>query len=401
MMRKYILVSLIIVILIGTPLVIYFLSNRSDSPQLMLAKATRREIRVVVSTNGTIEPVDRSEIYAPIDALITKIQRQEGSEIGQGQLLMQLNSEPIRTALAEAKAALLQEKRQAQVVMTGPPKEEVAALDASIAENEMQLDQLNKDLQTEAALYSKGATPRSAVESLKKQLAQLQLRAEALKQKKQDIQQRYTPQDKEWEQGRIAELTKQVGLLEQQLQMESVYAPKSGLIYSLPVKPGSYVTKGQLLAQIYRPGRVLLRAYVDEPDLGSIQKGQHVQIEWDGLPDRQWTGVVEKPAKQVVPFNNRSVGFVICTIDGDPKELIPNLNVKVEIITAFKPDALVVPKAAVFNHNGQPTVMLSVGERTELKPVVLGLVAADEIEIAKGISDGNSVVLNHGEGNTL
>jgi len=401
MMRKYILVPLIIVILIGTPLVIYFLSKRSDSPQLLLAKATRREIRVVVSTNGIIEPVDRSEIYAPIDALVAKIQKQEGSEIGQGQILMQLNSEQIRTALAEAKAALLQEKRQAQAVMTGPPKEEVAALDASIAENKMQLDQLNKDLQTETSLYAKGATSRSAVESLQKQFAQLQLRAEALKQKKRDIQLRYTPQDKEWEQGRIAELTKQVGLLEQQLQMESVYAPKSGMIYSLPVKPGSYVTKGQLLAQIYQPGKILLRAYVDEPDLGSIQKGQHVRIEWDGLPDRQWTGVVEKPAKQVVPFNNRSVGFVICTIDGDPKELIPNLNVKVEIITASKPDALVVPKAAVFNHNGQPTVMLSEGERTELKPVVLGLVAADEIEIAKGITEGSSVVLNHGEGSTM
>jgi multidrug efflux pump subunit AcrA (membrane-fusion protein) len=295
----------------------------------------------------------------------------------------------------------LQEKRQALAVMTGASKEEVAALDASIAENKMQLDQLNRDLQTEESLYAKGATPLSAVESLQKQQAQFQLRAEALKQKKRDMQLRYTPEDKEWEQGRVAELTKQVALLEQQLQLGFVYAPKSGLIYSLPVKPGSYVAKGQLLAQIYQPGKIQLRAYVDEPDLGSIHKGQKALIQWDGLPDRKWTGVVEKPAKQVVPLSNRSVGFVICTIDGDPKELIPNLNVKVEIVTASKADALVVPRAAVFNHDGQPSVMLSEGKSTELKPVVLGLVSPDEIEIVKGIPEGSSVVLNHGEVNAM
>jgi HlyD family secretion protein len=345
--------------------------------------------------------MDRSDIYAPIDGLVAKISKQDGSEIAQGRLLMQLDSEQIRSALAEANAALLQEKRQAQAVMTGPKKEEVAALDASIAECEMQLDQQNKDLALEKSLNAKGVSSRAAVESLQKQRDLLELRTKALKQKKQDLALRYTPEDKEWEQNRISELTKQVELLQRQLQMEWVISPLTGLIYSLPVKPGSYVTKGQLLAQIYQPGKVRLRAYVDEPDLGRIRKGQQVEIEWDGLPNRKWTGIVEKPAEQVAPLNNRSVGYVLCRLEGDPKELIPNLNVTVIIVTARREDALVVPRAAVFNYAGQPTVMLSEGTGTTLKPVVLGLVAPEEIEIVKGIEEGSSVVLNHGEGNRL
>jgi RND family efflux transporter MFP subunit len=238
------------------------------------------------------------------------------------------------------------------------------------------------------------------VEALRKQRDLLQLRAEALKQKRQNLQQRYAPEEKEWEKDKVAELTRQVRMLEEQLQMESVFAPKSGLIYSLPVKPGSYVTKGQLLAQIYQPGRLTLRAYVDEPDLGRIRKGQQVLIEWDGLPDHRWTGLVDKTASQVVSFNNRSVGNVFCTIDEEPKELIPNLNVRVEIIVARKANALVVPRAAVFNRAGQPTVMLSEGSGTALKPVTLGLVTSEEVEIERGIADGSSVVLNHGETGT-
>ncbi len=396
-MARKLVVPLLVVILVGVSFVIYFLSRESDTPPLQLAKAVRREIRVGVSTNGIIEPVNHSDIYAPIDGFAARIPIRLGSEVKKGELLMQLDSEQLRTALAEAKASLLAEKRQEHVVLSGPSKEEAAAVDASIAECQMQLDQTNKDLSVEQSLYSKGASARVAVETLAKQRDQLQLRLDALKQKKRDLEQRYSAEDKEWEQGKVAELTKQVGLLEQQIQMGSIISPESGMIYSLDVKPGSYVTKGQLVAQVYQPGKIRLRAYVDEPELGSIAEGQQVRIEWDGLPERRWTGTVEKTAKEVVPFNNRSVGFVICSIDGEPKELIPNLNVKVEIATARKEGALVVPRAAVFSHDGQPTVMLAEGKTTELKRVELGLVAPDEVEIVKGIAEGSSVVLNHGE----
>jgi HlyD family secretion protein len=72
----------------------------------------------------------------------------------------------------------------------------------------------------------------------------------------------------------LAALADQVRLLELQVQSESVTAAENGILYSLSVKPGSFVTRGQLLARINRPGQVRLRVYVDEPDLGRIHKGQ-------------------------------------------------------------------------------------------------------------------------------
>jgi HlyD family secretion protein len=396
-LKSPVLVALVLLIFLCAALGFYFLSAGSTPPPYNLIKAVRREIRVVVSTNGIIEPVDRSEIYAPVDGFVTSIQKKEGEEILQGRLLMQLDSEQVRTALAEASAALLAAKRQARVVEIGPSKEEIVALDASISEGALQLDQLNKDLADEEALYAKQATPRISVENLRKQRDLLQLRAEALKQKKQDLLARYSAEDKAWEQGRIEELTKEVESLKRQLHAESVLAPRSGLIYSLQVKQGSYVNKGQLLAQIYKPGDVLLRAYVDEPDLGRIRRGQPVRIEWNGLPNQHWTGVVDKPAEQVVPLNNRSVGHVLCSIVDGPEGLIPNLNVRVEITTNLKEDALVIPKSAVFNHDGKPTVLLSEKTGTVTRPVDLGLVSPEEIEILRGISEGDTVVLNPSE----
>jgi len=387
----------LVLILLGAALVFYLQDDRAEASKFLLAKAVRRELRITVSTNGIIEPLDRCEIYAPIDGVVVELHKKEGERIEQGELLLRLESESTRSALAEARANLLQQKRQARLVIEGPPAEEINALEASIAECEMQLEQQNRDLLVEESLYSRGATTRAAMEALRHQRDLLQFRADALKKKKQDLLQRYAPEEKAWERQKLEELTKQVEMLERQLKMESVLAPARGLIYSLPVKAGSYVVKGQLLAQLYEPGRVMLRAYVDEPDLGRIAEGQAVVIEWDGMPDRTWTGVVDRPARQVVPLSNRSVGNVFCTIFGAPKELIPNLNVRVEIITARKENALVVPRAAVFSRGGQPMVMLWENHAAVMRPVKLGLVTPEEIEIVDGIAAGSSVVLNHGE----
>lgn len=393
-MPKYRIPVVSIIVLLGIFTAVFSLSCGSESPQLRTVEAVRHEIRLVVSTNGIIEPVNRSEVYAPIDGMVAEIPMKEGSQIRQGQLLMRLNSERIRTALADARTARLEAMRQSRIVMKGPSNEEITVLDAAIDETTLELNQTNTDLAEEEALLEKGAVARVAVEDLRQKRDLLQLRLDGQKQKKQDLLNRYSSEEKEWEQEKVHELTEQVRQMEQQLKLESVLAPKSGLIYSLEANPGAYVTQGQLVAQINQPGKVRLRAYVDEPDLGRIAREQPVRIEWNGMPDRHWTGNVERPAEQVVALDNRSVGYVLCSIEGEPKELIPNLNVNVEITTNVKPDVLTVPRSAVYTRNGEKTVLVLEGENTVAKPVVPGLVTSDEIEILQGIREGETVVLN-------
>lgn len=393
-MRKHRMLIVSIVVLPAVLTVIFSMSCGAETPQYQTAEVVRHEIKMVISTNGIIEPVDRSEVYAPIDGLVTEIPMQEGSEIKQGQLLMRLQSEPIHTALAETTTALLEAKRQAKIVASGPPREEITVLDAAITEISMQLDQVNKDLPVEESLLAKGAVAQAAVDTLRRQRDLLQLRLDNRKQQKRDLLERYSAEEKQWVQDKAEELTGQVRRMERQLKMGSITAPKGGLIYSLKVKPGAYVQKGQVIAQINQPGKVRLRAYVDEPDLGRIARGQAVTIEWDGMADRQWTGTVERPAEQVVELNNRSVGHVLCSIESEPKELIPNLNVNVEITTDLKSNVLTVSRSAVYNSDGEKAVMVMEGEKAVSKPVIVGLVTSEEIEILQGVEEGDIVVIN-------
>ena len=192
----------------------------------------------------------------------------------------------------------------------------------------------------------------------------------------------------------IKELAAKVESMEQEVQKGSIAVPKSGILCLLAVKRGAFVNRGQLLAQIYERGKVRLRAYVDESDLGRIEKGLRVLIESEGMPDRRWDAVIDEMPQELVAQDNRSVGHALCLIEGTPNELIPSMVVKVQILTAGKEAVLAVPRTAVFNHLEQAVVIILEGEQPVLKPVTLGLVTPEEIEILQGIEEGSLVVTN-------
>ena len=390
-MRKFLIIAVFLVFIV---LAVYLLTGKREAPVFLTMHAARQEIRMTVATNGIIEPIERSEVYAQIDGRVTQVAVQEGAEISAGQFLMEMESEQIRTAITEANTALLEAMRQGKIVLSGPPKDDIVAIDASIAETALQLEETEKELKTEESLFVRGAVTRVAMDVLRKQRDQLQLRVDNQKRQKQELLNRYSSEEKQWEMDKVQELAGQTRFLERQRLFETVTSPGNGRIYSLEVKPGAYVTKGQLLAKINQPGKVRLRAYVDEPDLGRVEKGQPVEISWDGLPDRKWTGVVERPAEQVVSMDNRTVGYVICSIEGSPRELIPNLNVKVEITTMRKSDVIVVPRGAVFSPDGIRSVRIFDGKTAITKPVVSGVVTIEEIEILEGVSEGDEVIIN-------
>ena len=397
MARRGMILAALAVPILAAGTAYYFMDSAPAQPELLLSKAVRREIRRMISTNGIIEPVGRLDVFAPMDGRVAGLSDVEGAEVVEGRRLVTLESSQLETSLAEARAALLRARQEELQMAAGPPKSEIAELEASIAECTLQLSQRRDDLRIEEGLLQKGAATREKVEGLRRQVRLLEIQAEGLAARKQALLNRYTAGEQDLVRQRVRELSRQVGLLESQAGGGMIDLPTGGVLYSLTVRSGEYVRQGQLLAQVYTPGRVRLRANVDEPDLAGIVRGQQVEVEWDGLPDRRWTGTVAEPANQVVALGNRSVGYVLCSLDDPSKELIPNLNVKVQIILSSKPAALVVPRTAVFSDNGRPTVLLSDGRSTRAQAVVLGLVTPEEVEIVQGLEEGSMVVTNPGD----
>jgi len=102
----------------------------------------------------------------------------------------------------------------------------------------------------------------------------------------------------------------------------------------LPVKPGNFVNAGDLLVQVADPSIVQVRAFVDEPDIGRLARGQKVQITWDALPGRVWEGTVTNVPTTVMLHSSRTVGEITAQVDNTDAKLLPNINVSVVVVTA-------------------------------------------------------------------
>src|SRR5206468_11146464 len=68
---------------------------------------------------------------------------------------------------------------------------------------------------------------------------------------------------------------------------------------------------------------------------------------WDALPNKTWVGRTETIPKQVVQRNTRSVGELMCSVNNDNLELLPNTNVNVRINSKERLGVLSVPRGAV------------------------------------------------------
>jgi HlyD family secretion protein len=159
------------------------------------------------------------------------------------------------------------------------------------------------------------------------------------------------------------------------------------------VKPGGYLNPGDLVAEVGRLNQLRVRVYVDEPDLGRVEKGMPVTITWDAMPGRQWKGFVESVPLQVVPLGTRQVGEVICTIDNPDLTLIPGTNVNAEIRSKVAENALVVPKEVIRRQGSQIGVFTLDGDKLAWRVVRTGVSSVTRVQVTDGLKEGDPVAL--------
>ncbi len=84
-----------------------------------------------------------------------------------------------------------------------------------------------------------------------------------------------------------------------------------------------------------------------------------------------------------------------------PDGLLPGMTAEVEILTAQRPDALVVPIAALTVENGRDVCYVVNEYGIERRPVKVGEISEGELEITEGLSEGEEVVLEPSEVSTI
>jgi HlyD family secretion protein len=147
-----------------------------------------------------------------------------------------------------------------------------------------------------------------------------------------------------------------------------------GMFYTgmmLPTyREGDLVSSGRPLAEVVESGALEVSAKVNEIERATIKSGQMVQVRVDGLPGEAFGGKVKTLgglAGRRFFFDSDSSGQFDVTFQLDRRDprLRPGRSVRVVITGEQLKDVLYLPRQAVFEKDGKPTVYVKRGDRFE------------------------------------
>ena len=362
-----------------------------QTPVKVRAVAVERgPIRSLVSTNGKIEPIQNFEAHAPIATTVKRLLVKEGDHVRKGQLLLQLDDADIRTQAARARAQVKAAQANQSALTHEGTQEEVLTLNAELVKARGARDVAQHKLDALRRLQQDGAASPGEIRQAEDALQSAQADVTLLEQKQKD---RYSKPEAARIEAQTAEAQAAYDAAEDALLKSSRRAPFDGIVYSLPVKQGAFVQAGDLLLQEADLSRVRVRAFVDEPDVGRLQAGQRVEITWDAIPGRIWTGTVDTVPSTVRLRLSRNVGETTCVVDNKDLRLLPDVNVGVTIVVAEHSNVLTLQRDALRIDESKPYVYRIVDNHLKRQTIEFSLQNLTRVEITSGLSEGDLVAL--------
>lgn len=178
----------------------------------------------------------------------------------------------------------------------------------------------------------------------------------------------------------------------------AIRAPISGTVASVSTQRGETVAASfaaPTFVTIIGEHALELVAMVDETDIANVRRGNPVRFTVDAYSSRDFPGVVESVAPKATIVSG-VVNYEVTVKIRESEELLkPDMTANVSIQTA-QHAALVVPWAAVQRAGEQTFVYLAGKTPAERRLVVLGNKDGGAIEIKRGISESDNVLILRG-----
>jgi membrane fusion protein (multidrug efflux system) len=174
-----------------------------------------------------------------------------------------------------------------------------------------------------------------------------------------------------------------------ELSYTNVRAPISGVVASRSIKSGNFVQINTPILRIVDISRLEAVLNVPERELATLKAGLPVRMQVDALPGKTIVGTVDR----VAPVVDAGSGTfrVICAFDSGGV-LQPGMFGRISIDYDQRTDALVVPRGALTEAEGDTAVFVVRDGKAARVPVKLGHIDGAWAEVREGVKQGDQVV---------
>ncbi|MCX5783721.1 MAG: efflux RND transporter periplasmic adaptor subunit [Elusimicrobia bacterium] len=172
-----------------------------------------------------------------------------------------------------------------------------------------------------------------------------------------------------------------------------VISPITGRIILRKVVEGETVAAAGSLFAV--SDDLIVKADVDEADIGKIKRGQSAVITADAYPDEKIKGSVFQILQEGKTSNNITIYSVKIRPYGMPSKFKSQMTANILITVLKKPDAVLIPSAAIIEKpSGERAVLTGTAEKPSETAVTTGIDDGVNVEILSGLKAGDKIYID-------
>ncbi len=367
-MKKIIIAVVVAVVVLAGGAWVY-MTYLAPQPEPDIAEEPEEDVTRVVSATGVVVPFRWATLSLKIGGQVRAVLVEEGDQVQEGQLLVQLDSSDLEDAVAQAEATLATAQATLAQVKAGPKPEELAVAQAGLAAAQAQLAKLRSGASQEEITAARGALATATFALQQAQAAydevswlnnrmelpqalaleQATAEYEIAKANYEAVVRGPSAEDIAQAQAEVDRARASLELLSAGARAEDVAvaethvaqaelalsqarsavenaglrAPFAGTVGELRVREGEMVTPGAAVVTLGDISEFKVETTdLNEIDIYLVEVGQEVDLTFDALPERSIRGVVTR----IAPMASLEQGGTNYTITVELEEQDPGLR---------------------------------------------------------------------------
>ncbi len=395
-------------VVLAAPLLIFFASSRRNAGGAAQEFRVRRgPIDWHLAARGRVEGATSQEIKlaSRVVGRLKEVRVNDGDAVRKGEVVAVLENDDLAAQVEQARANVARERAAQEKLQNGARPEERDAVRAQMQEAQAAADNARQTYARQQRLFKEGGiVSRAVLDQAERDWKMSEARLETARQNYKLIMAPPRFEDVAAAKASVELARAQFAQAQDNYDNTFVRSPVEGVVIKRYMNPGesiSYESLYQPIVSVSDTTRLMVRAEIDETDIGKIQVGQRAEVRCDAFSGRAFYGTVtrisgglgKKKIQTDNPTEKVDTDVLESFVELDPgSPLRVGLRVDVYVQLARKENVLIVPQRAVEFTAGSPRVRVRTSEGVRALPVQVGAQDGVNIEITSGLRENEIVV---------
>lgn len=353
---------------------------------LRIAEVHRGGIANTISAAGVVVPVHEEQVPSPIDTRVARVRVKAGQAVAAGDLLLELDDHTIRLEIENLQEQIAQQEVRIQA-LTLEMQQKQKQLASDIELLQLDLEAAKVKLGRYQRMQQLGATSASDLDAAALAVKRNEIE---LRQKRESVNDvgRATRTDIQAAQLQKDILLKQLAQQQALLAQTQVRAPFAGMLTWVLTDEGASVAKGQLVAKVSELHNFRVEATVSDFYARYLGAGQVVRVGYSGR-------ILAGRVQTILPEIQDGTVTLMVALDHPDDPLLRNkLRVDANIVTEQKTDTLVADSGPAINGRGEQDVFVLDGGVARKRRLDIGLGDGNAVEIRAGAKAGDKLIVS-------